>query len=224
MRHASRGSRLFRDRQEAGEQLAAALAPFNVHSPVVLALPRGGVPVGAEVASRLRAPLDVVLVRKIGAPGQPELAMGAIAEGDPPVTLRNEPVVQVLQIKDAEFEGARTRELVEIERRRRAYLGDRPRVDVAGRVAILVDDGIATGMTMRAAARATARRGPSRVVVAAPVAGADIAAELRQEIGEVICLEEQEHLVAIGYCYADFSQVGDDEVRRILGRQATRVG
>lgn len=224
MKRASRGSWPFRDRQEAGEQLAAALAPFKAHSPVVLALPRGGVPVGAEVASRLGAPLDVVLVRKIGVPGQPELAMGAIAEGDPPVTLRNEPVVQALQIEDAEFEGARTRELVEIERRRRAYLGDRPRVDVAGRVAILVDDGIATGMTMRAAARATARRGPSGVVIAAPVAGADIAAELRQEIGEVICLEEQEHLVAIGYYYADFSQVGDDEVRRILGRQATRVG
>lgn len=214
----------FRDRLEAGERLAAALASFKARSPVVLALPRGGVPVASEVASRLGAPLDLVLVRKIGVPGQPELAMGAIAEGDPPITLRNDPVFQLLQVEDAEFERARNRELIEIERRRRSYLGDRPRVDVAGRIAIVVDDGIATGMTMRAAARATARRGPSRVVIAAPVAGADIAAELRQEFGDVICVEEREHLVAIGHCYADFSQVGDDEVRRILGRQATRVG
>ncbi len=224
MKRLSGRSMPFRDRQDAGRRLAAALAPLKAQSPVVLALPRGGVPVGAEVAARLGAPLDLVLVRKIGAPGQPELAMGAIAEGDPPVTLRNEPVVQALQIEDADFESVRNRELAEIERRRLAYLGDRPRVDVAGRVAILVDDGIATGMTMRAAAQATGRRGPSRVVIAAPVAGVDIAAELRQGIGDVICLEEHENLVAIGCHYADFSQVSDDDVRRILGRQAARVG
>lgn len=213
----------FRNRQEAGQRLAAALALFKTQSPVVLALPRGGVPVAAEVAARLAAPLDLVLVRKIGAPAQPELAMGAIAEGDPPVTLRNEAVVQALQIAGRDFDSVRSRELTEIERRRRIYLGDRPRADVAGRVAILVDDGIATGMTIRAAAQAIARRGPRRVVIAAPVAAVDIAEELRREVGAVVCLEEHEHLFAIGCHYADFSQVSDDDVRRILSRQATRV-
>lgn len=213
----------FRNRQEAGERLAAALGPFKTQSPVVLALPRGGVPVAAEVAARLGAPLDLVLVRKIGVPRQPELAMGAIAEGDPPITLRNESVVQALQIEDKDFDSVRNRELIEIERRRRVYLGDRPRVDVAGKVAILVDDGIATGMTIRAAAQATANRRPGRVVIAAPVAAVDIAAELRREIGDVICLEEYDHLFAIGCHYADFSQVSDDDVRRILGRQTAHV-
>lgn len=214
----------FRNRQEAGERLAAALASIKAQRPVILALPRGGVPVAAEVARRLGAPLDLVLVRKIGIPGQPEYAMGAVAEGDPPVTLRNERVLRALRIEDSEFDRVRDRELIEIDRRREAYLGDRPRIDIAGKVAILVDDGIATGMTVRAAAQATAKRGPSRVVIAAPVAAADIVAELRQEIGEVVCLEEHEHLVAIGCHYADFSQVSDDDVRRILSRQAMVVG
>jgi len=213
----------FRNRQEAGTRLAAALASFKAQCPVVLALPRGGVPVAAEVAVRLAAPLDLVLVRKIGAPGQPELAMGAVAEGDPPVTLRNELVVRALCIEEREFERVRDRELIEIERRRQAYLGDRLRIDVAGRLAILVDDGIATGMTIRAAARAMASRGPSRVVIAAPVAALDIATELRREIGDVVCLEEHEHLFAIGRHYADFSQVSDDDVRLILSRQSSLV-
>lgn len=213
----------FRNRQEAGTRLAAALASFKAQCPVVLALPRGGVPVAAEVAVSLAAPLDLVLVRKIGAPGQPELAMGAVAEGDPPVTLRNELVVRALRIEEREFERVRDRELIEIERRRQAYLGDRPRIDVAGRLAILVDDGIATGMTIRAAARAMASRRPSRVVIAAPVAALDVATELRREIGDVVCLEEYEHLFAIGRHYADFSQVSDEDVRLILSRQPSLV-
>jgi putative phosphoribosyl transferase len=210
----------FRDRQEAGKRLAAALVSFKNQRPVVLALPRGGVPVASEVAEELAAPLDLVLVRKIGAPVQPELAMGAVAEGTPPVTLRNDPVVRALRISDKDFNLVRDREVIEIKRRRQAYLGDRPRAEVAGRVAILVDDGIATGMTMRAAVRATAMRGPSRIVVAAPVAGSDIAEALRREIGEVVCIEEHEDLFSIGYHYADFSQVSDDDVRRILSRHA----
>ena len=214
----------FRNRGEAGERLAAALAFFKRERPVILALPRGGVPVAAEVAHGLAAPLDLVLVRKIGVPEQPEFAMGAIAEGDPPVTLRNDHVVHALRIADRDFERVRDRELIELERRRQVYLGDRPRIDVAGRVAILVDDGIATGMTKRAAAQAIAQRGPSRIVIAAPVAGADISAELRHEIGDVICLEEHEHFYAIGSHYADFSPVSDDDVRRILKRQTTVVG
>lgn len=214
----------FRNRQEAGRRLAAALAPLKKERPVVLALPRGGVPVASEVADSLAAPLDLVLVRKIGVPGQPELAMGAIAEGAPPVTLRNDPVIHALDVANRDFEAVRDRELIEIERRRRAYLGDRPRVEVAGRVAILVDDGIATGMTMRAAGRATAMRRPSRVVIAAPVASSEIAADLRREFGEVVCLDEREDLFAIGIHYADFSQVGDEDVRRILSHHATVAG
>jgi putative phosphoribosyl transferase len=210
----------FRDRQEAGKRLAAALASFKNQRPVVLALPRGGVPVASEVAEELAAPLDLVLVRKIGAPAQPELAMGAVAEGTPPVTLRNDPVVRALRISDKDFNLVRDREVIEIKRRRQAYLGDRPRVEVAGCVAILVDDGIATGMTMRAAVRATAMRGPSRIVVAVPVAGSDIAEALRREIGDVVCIEEHEDLFSIGYYYADFSQVSDDDVRRHLSRHA----
>lgn len=214
----------FLNRQEAGRRLAAALAPLRKERPVVLALPRGGVPVASEVADSLAAPLDLVLVRKIGVPGQPELAMGAIAEGAPPVTLRNDPVIHALGVANRDFEAVRDRELIEIERRRRAYLGDRPRIDVAGRVAILVDDGIATGMTMRAAGRATAMRRPSRVVIATPVASSEIAADLRREFGKVVCLEECEDLFAIGIHYADFSQVGDEDVRRILNHHATTAG
>jgi predicted phosphoribosyltransferase len=213
----------FQNRQEAGKLLAAALTRFRDRRPVILALPRGGVPVAAEIATSLAAPLDLVLVRKIGVPEQPEFAMGAIVEGTPPVVLRNEPVIDALRISNDEFDRIRDRELVEIERRHRAYLGDRPRIDVAGRVTILVDDGIATGMTIRAAARAVARRGPRRLVIAAPVAGADAAADLRREVDEVLCLEEQEDLVAIGYHYADFHQVSDDDVRTVLGADR-RVG
>lgn len=213
----------FKNRHEAGVRLSAALALFKASSPVILALPRGGVPVGAETAARLGAPLDLVVVRKIGVPEQPEIAMGAIAEGDPPVVVRNEPAVQFFEIKDAEFESAKDRELTEIKRRRCTYLGDRPRVDVAGRVAILVDDGIATGMTMRAAALATIRRGARRIVIAVPVAAVDIAAELRREICDVICLEEYEHLVAVGDHYVDFTQVSDHEVCRDLNRPPMRV-
>lgn len=208
----------FRTRQEAGQRLAAALASFRKERPVVLALPRGGVPVASEIADALDAPLDLMLVRKIGVPDQPEFAMGAVAEGAPPVTLRNEPVVRALRIASKDFEAVRDRELIEIERRRRAYLGDRRRIDVAGRAAILVDDGIATGMTMRAAARAIALRRPSQLVIAAPVASSEIARDLRREFGKVVCLEEDENLSAIGIHYADFSQVGDEEVRRILSR------
>lgn len=215
---------IFRDRQEAGRRLAEALARSRVERPVVLAPPRGGVPVASEVADRLAAPLDLVLVRKIGVPGQPELAMGAIADGAPPVTLRNEAVIQALDISERDFAAVRDRELIEIERRRRAYLGDRPRIDVAGRVAILVDDGIATGMTMRAAAQATALRQPSRLVIAAPVASSEIAADLRREFGEVVCLDECDDLFAIGVHYADFSQVGDEDVRQILSRHAIEGG
>jgi predicted phosphoribosyltransferase len=213
----------FRNRKDAGEQLARALAGHRDSQPVVLALPRGGVPVAAEVALSLGAPLDLVLVRKIGVPGQPELAMGAVAEGTPPLALRNEEVIAALDIGERAFDRVRHREINEIERRRQAYLADRPRVDVAGRTAILVDDGIATGMTIRAAARAVAARGARQVVIAAPVAAASVAVDLRREVDSVVCVEEPEDLFAIGYYYADFHQVGDDEVRRLLAQAPARA-
>ena len=210
----------FQDRQDAGRCLAAALAHFKGQQPVILALPRGGVPVAGEVAERLAAPLDLVLVRKIGVPEQPEFAMGAVAEGAPPVVVRNEPVIRALRISDSQFDQVRDRELLELERRRQAYLGDRPRIRLAGRLAIVVDDGIATGMTIRAAVRVVAAHGPRRIVVAAPVAEAELAADLRRDIGQVVCVEEHESLVAIGHHYADFSQVTDEDVRRVLARHA----
>lgn len=212
--------RAFRDRQDAGRRLATALADFERTRPVVLALPRGGVPVADEIATSLRAPLDLIVVRKLGVPRQPEYAMGAIAEGDPPVIVRNERVIGALRLTEKDFDLVRRRELIELERRRQTYLGDRPQVDVAGRVAILVDDGIATGMTMRAAALAAAKRGAKRIVITAPVADIGVAEELRREFGDVVCLEEPEALSSVGYYYADFSEVSDDDVREILNRHA----
>ncbi len=208
----------FRDRKDAGQRLARSLAAFARARPIVLALPRGGVPVAVEIAKAFAAPLDLVLVRKIGVPGQPEYAMGAIAEGDPPVTVRHEAVLRALRVSDSEFEATRRRELVELERRRHAYRGDRPPIDIANRMVILVDDGIATGMTMRAAARSADKRLASRVVIAAPVMAHDIAADLRREFADVVCVEEPEELQSVGRYYVDFAQVRDDEVREILDR------
>ncbi len=213
----------FRDRKDAGQRLAKALADVAGARPVVLALPRGGVPVAGEIASALAAPLDLVLVRKIGVPRQPEYAMGAIAEGDPPVVVRNEAVIRALRVPNDDFEKAKRRELVELERRRRAYRGDRAPIDIENRTVILVDDGIATGMTMRAAARAVEKRRAGRVVIAAPVMAHDIAADLRREFGDVVCVEEPEDLDSVGRHYVDFSQVRDDEVREILRRHARQA-
>ncbi|MBV8187507.1 MAG: phosphoribosyltransferase [Alphaproteobacteria bacterium] len=210
----------FRNRQEAGKLLAKALELYRHDRPLVLALPRGGVPVAAEVAQSLHAPLDLMLVRKIGVPDQPELAMGAVVEGKPPLALRNEPVIRMLAVRDRDFERVRDREIIEIERRRQAYIGGRARPDLAGRTVILVDDGIATGMTMRAAARAVATQGATRAVIAAPVAAASVATELRRAADRVACLNEPDDLFAIGHHYDDFTQVGDEEVRRLLMQAA----
>jgi putative phosphoribosyl transferase len=208
----------FRNRIDAGVQLAAALARFGAEHPVILALPRGGVPVAAEIASALKAPLDLILVRKIGVPRQPELAMGAVVDGDQPLIVRNEEIVELAGIDEAEFQAACARELAEIERRRKRYLGGRERVDVAGRTAIVVDDGLATGATMRAALRATAARKPRRLVLAVPVAPTDSLRDMRKEVDEAVCLESYESFGAIGVFYGDFRQVSDDEVIAILDR------
>jgi predicted phosphoribosyltransferase len=208
----------FRNREEAGRKLADRLMAYKDQHPVILALPRGGVPVAAEIAAALDAPLDLILVRKLGVPWQPELAMGAIVDGDAPLVVRNEDVLRMIGVGEREFKEVCDRELAEIERRRERYLGDRARADIAGRTAIVVDDGIATGATTRAALRATRMRGPKHLVLAVPVAPAGIALEMREEADEVICLEEHENFAAIGFYYRDFRQVEDREVIDTLAR------
>ena len=208
----------FRNRVEAGRKLAGAPAGYKGQNCVVLALPRGGVPVAAEVAASLEAPLDLILVRKIGVPAQPELAMGAVVDGGEPIIVRNEDVMQLAGISEAEFQAVCSEELCEIERRRRRYLGDRARVDVAGRVAIVIDDGIATGATTRAALRATRMRNPQKLVLAIPVAPTDTLGIMREEVDEVVCLEDYEYFGAIGQFYDDFRQTADEQVIAALAR------
>jgi putative phosphoribosyl transferase len=210
----------FRDRSEAGRRLAKALAAYKLEKPVILALPRGGVPVAAEVAAVLDAPLDLILVRKIGVPTQPELAIGAVVDGGHPIIVRNEDIVQLVGVSETEFKAICDAELAEIERRRRRYLGDRARVEVSGRVAIVIDDGIATGATTRAALRATRIRNPQKLVLAIPVVPTETLIEMRQEADDVVCLEDHEAFGAIGRFYDDFTQIADQEVIAALARFA----
>jgi predicted phosphoribosyltransferase len=211
----------FQNRTDAGRQLAQAVSRQTAGPCTVLALPRGGVIVGAEVASALGAPLDVVLVRKIGVPFQPELAMGAIVDGEAPLIVRNEEVIRLTGVDEAQFAAVSRAELQEIERRRASYVGDRPPVDVTGRTAIVVDDGIATGATTRAALRAVRRRNPAALVLAVPVAPTSTISELRSEADQVVCLEAHDDFAALGFYYADFRQVSDAEVVAALARCAS---
>jgi predicted phosphoribosyltransferase len=208
----------FSNRSEAGRRLAIALAKYKDAAPVILALPRGGVPVAAEVASALSAPLDLILVRKIGVPFQPELAMGAVVDGPEPITVRNEDVIRMAGIGQATFDAVRDRELAEIQRRRAQYLGERPHPEVAGRTAIVIDDGIATGATVRAALRAVRARRPQTLVLAVPVAPTDTLAELKQEADEIVCLEDHQIFGAIGFFYSDFRQLSDEDVIAALAK------
>ncbi len=210
--------KFFTDRKQAGQLLAEEVARRGYADPVVLGLPRGGVPVAAEVASRLKAPLDVVLVRKIGVPIQPELAMGAVVDGDAPEIVRNEDVIRELGITDAEFQQEAERQLKVIDARRTLWVAGRTRAPVKDKTVIIVDDGIATGATIRASLHALKKREPKRSVVATPVAPPDTVALLRQEADDVICLETPEYFGAIGFFYLDFSQVSDAEVSEILER------
>jgi predicted phosphoribosyltransferase len=209
----------FRDRREAGRRLAAQLAAY-AHRPdvIVLALPRGGVPVGYEVARALDAPLDVFLVRKLGVPGHEELAMGAVATGG--MRVLNEQVVQGLRIPDHVIAAVAVKEEHELRRRERLYRGDRPPPDVRGRTVILVDDGLATGATMLAAAEALRRQQPARIVVAVPTGSPDTCDALREHVDEVVCAVTPEPFHSVGLWYQDFSQTTDDEVRALLADAA----
>ena len=209
----------FTDRNDAGRQLAKALAAYKGQEVVVFALPRGGVPVAAKIAEALDAPLDLIIVRKIGVPFQPELAMGAVVGGPAPVTVRNEDVITLSGINEHEFTAIRDRELAEIERRRKAYIGERPHPELAGRIAIVVDDGIATGATTRAALRAMRMRKPRKLVLAVPVAPTETLHKLEGEADEIVCLEDYENFGAIGLFYSDFRQVSDGDVVDLLARR-----
>ena len=212
----------FRDRTEAGQLLAERLTAYAGRPDVlVMALPRGGVPVAYEVARALGAPLDVFVVRKLGVPGHEELAMGAIASGGECVI--NDDVVEALRIPRHVIEAVSARELRELERRERAYRGDRPAPKVRGRTVILVDDGLATGATMRAAVHALRRLGPVRIVVAVPTAAPSTCEEFRHEADECVCNITPEPFHGVGLWYEDFSQTTDDEVRDLLERAAAPV-
>jgi putative phosphoribosyl transferase len=208
----------FRDRREAGRQLAQRLGHLRGQQVVVLALPRGGVPVAAEVAVALHAPLDVIMVRKLGVPVQPELAMGAIGEGG--VRVLNTDVLTAAWISDAEIADVEARERVELQRRARRFRGAREPTAVGGRTAVIVDDGMATGSTARAACQVARAQGAAKVVLAVPVAPEQALGPLGEDADEVVCLETPEHFLAIGEWYEDFGQVSDEEVVELLARDA----
>jgi putative phosphoribosyl transferase len=208
----------FRDRDEAGRALGSALlGRWSGNELLVLGLPRGGIPVAARVAQALHAPLDVLVVRKLGTPGHPELAMGAIASGG--IQVLNDGIVRQLRISRQTVEAVAARELVELERRERVYRGDRPRTPVRGRTVLLVDDGLATGATMRAAVEAVRAAGAAIVVVAVPVGAPDSIASLPAD--EVVCLHAPRSFGAVGSYYRTFTQTTDDEVRRVLSGHET---
>lgn len=206
----------FNDRVDAGRTLADGLRMYAGRDAIVLALPRGGVPVGYEVARALGAPLDIFLVRKLGIPGHEELAFGAIASGG--VRVLNDEVVSMFRVSERVIEEVTARELRELDRRERAYRGDRPEPELRGRVVILVDDGLATGSTMRAAAMALRTHHPAEIVVAVPVAARETCDSFRDQVDAVICSRTPEPFQAVGLWYEDFSETSDDEVRTLLER------
>jgi putative phosphoribosyl transferase len=203
---------VFANRQAAGRALARVLEGRHLIDPVVLALPRGGVPVAMEIARALAAPLDLVLVRKIGVPFQPELAAAAVVDGGEPEIVVNDDVVGMAGMSLDQLERAAQRQLAEIERRRQVYLQNRHQVPLAGKTLILVDDGIATGATVRAALKALKRRSPKALIVAVPVAPADTVEALRPEVDDLVCLATPEPFLAIGNHYREFAQLSDVEV------------
>ncbi len=214
----------FEDRANAGRRLTVRLASMAIADPVVLALPRGGVPVGYEIAKALGASLDLLLVRKIGLPSQPELAAAAVVDGERSDVVLNEEVMAWAGLSQSTFDALVQKELLEIERRRAAYLSGRAPVSVAGKTAIVVDDGIATGTTVRAALKALARRGARRLILAVPVAPADEVASLRRMIDDVVCLLTPDVFYGIGEFYRDFHQLTDREVVDLLHQDPVAEG
>ncbi|NML13518.1 phosphoribosyltransferase [Azohydromonas caseinilytica] len=208
------------DRRDAGRRLAALLTPWTGAPPLVLALPRGGVPVAFEIARALHAPLDILLVRKIGAPHNPELGIGAVVEGEPPQRVLNDELVAALDVPDAHVEAEVARQLARIEAQRRQLRGGRPPPAVAGREVILVDDGIATGGTVRAALQALTQAGAARVLLAVPVAPPQTLAQLPLPAQDVVCPLQPYDLQAVGRFYMDFDQTDDAEVTRLLAEAA----
>jgi putative phosphoribosyl transferase len=206
----------FADRRDAGQRLAVAVAKLNLSDPIVYALPRGGVPVAFEVARALKAPLELLLVHKLGAPGHEEYAIGAVVDGAEPQLVLDEDAMRVVHPSPAYVEAEKQRQLVEIERRRRAYLGDRTPIPVAGRTAVVVDDGIATGSTMRAAIQGLRTAKAGRIVVAVPVAPREAAAHMRTFADDVVCLETPDPFFAVGEHYGEFGQLADSDVTGLL--------
>jgi putative phosphoribosyl transferase len=211
---------LFKDRSDAGRQLAARLHAWRGRGAIVLALPRGGVPVGFEIARELHAALDLVLVRKIGAPHEPELALGAVADGESPELVADDRLVAALEVTGNYLADAKATALAELARRRSVYLKDRPPVPVQGRPVIVVDDGIATGATMLAALRATRQRRPAHLVLAVPVAPTETISRLRAAADEIICLSKPAEFFAVGQFYRAFPQLSDGEVIAFLNQAA----
>jgi putative phosphoribosyl transferase len=209
----------FRDRHDAGLQLASALMYLKKERPVILALPRGGVPVAYEVAHELTAPLDILLVRKIGAPYFPELGIGALVEGQPYQKVINEELVRKLGVPKSYIEEEESRQLAEMERRRKLYCGERQRLQVHGRTVILIDDGIATGSTMAAALKALSQEGVEKLIFAVPVAPRDSLDKLCTEVDDGVCLVVPPNFQSVGMYYEDFEQTSDDEVVSLLDRQ-----
>lgn len=211
--------RVFQDRREAGQVLAAMLSGYRDRPDVVvLGLPRGGVPVAYEIATSLRAPLDVMVVRKLGVPGHEELAMGAIASGG--VQVVNEEVVRYLSLPPAVLASVAGMEQQELARRERVYRGERPPLAVERRTVILVDDGLATGSTMRAAVTALRRRHPARIVIAVPTAAPETCEELKRDVDEIVCAMTPTPFFGVGQWYEKFDQTSDEEVRELLERAA----
>jgi predicted phosphoribosyltransferase len=212
----------FPSRREAGQVLAPSVLGYTGRADVlVLALPRGGVPVAYEVADALRVPLDVFTVRKLGVPGQPELAMGAVASGG--VALIDARLIQVLHISDEDIGAVVERETAELHRREAAYRANRAPLNVRGKTVLLVDDGVATGASMRAAIESLRTQGPKAITVAVPVGAPDTCRQLRSVADDVVCALVPDDLVAVGAHYEDFQQIGDDEVRELLAEEDRRM-
>ena len=214
---------MFKDRKQAGKRLAEALLKYKAEEPIILAIPRGGVPVAYEVALALDAPLDIIVVRKLGAPGQPELGIGAVVDGDHPQGVLNEEIMAELAVSQNYLDREVARQLAEIRRRQEAYRGGRPSEKVEGRTVVVIDDGIATGGSMRAALRGVRRNNPKRLVMAVPVAPQETIDSLRPEVDDLVCLDTPEFFAAIGEFYDDFRQTSDKEVTDLLDAAQRRV-